>query len=996
MKKKSTKKQLGGLAKSDATSRKYIPKAKILNTDIDLNSLSQDELSIPGVQTALKGSLFSPPDPDQAKALVWLKRNNGNPQTGELKAGFKGESGRAYFQNNKIYSRTPEDYLAELAHASQVLQGDYTQDPITNLQEYINPEEVYNLPGSIENNAHQVIQPKLQSQYESLKMSKKVKNDFLKRKLSMQAGGVAPNVRAEKGEVYRDQSGRLNKIRNSAPSHDDPEGGVDLYDVESVLSDSYTQVQNGDRTSDVKENIVKLDPQQVKDLSAQFGVKVNTKKSLSPSKTFESIQQERNKIQRKYEKKTSEDPKGKLAENSYRLNLKFVNELPTDDEIYDGVFALQEANKSMVPELFGEESAQYGKRAKGGTEAVAKYQQMLRDAGYDIATDGAWGAKTQAAYADFQRKAKSRIGGETTPVPQMIGFDADNEFYEKNVDNNLWRANQYINKLDWFDKQNHVYPYLENELPAPAPSKYVPAGTTRTLGTSPWEKPKIRGNVSEWETPVIKQFGGMDDISMQGYRYDSPYQNAGSLMINGGNIDMSGTPQNLALIPVNGGVPDFMGMQVGEAWDEKPYNLGSDQVMEIPMAQYGKLTPEEIEYNRQMDIQRMLNFHGSIVPLGTPYNPRNPINTQKPFRVTPGAVQDQGVYEQLQGLNKPDAKSADGREMTKDKETGFYKDNRGRYWNYDPKLRRFNSLDNPERYEDAETTTPSGRVSTTTTVKGKGKGKGKTVKTVAPSAVNPLSDLKWDLATIDPNSIPQNLPLEEKNTINRAAQTKALAKEWFPELTAHQKEKALDTKKGAKAITNAKKKMRFDFSSPENDLVTAMALGESYQTVPAMNQRVDLLSAQQQFVDPTPYLQEIQGQRAASMQNINPNSSAGQALIAQIDANTQRQTAAVMGEIRRTNNQIDYMNQQNFAQTSNQEQQINNQYRKRYYDENLATQEAARQQRAGALANWSNNASQRRRMINNLKMNAFIAPDFFDYDDLELIGNRNGNSVQFF
>jgi len=46
--------------------------------------------------------------------------------------------------------------------------------------------------------------------------------------------------------------------------------------------------------------------------------------------------------------------------------------------------------------------------AKGGTEKVRAYQEMLRGKGFDIATDGAWGPKTQAAYESY---IKSKTAG---------------------------------------------------------------------------------------------------------------------------------------------------------------------------------------------------------------------------------------------------------------------------------------------------------------------------------------------------------------------------------------------------------------------------------------------------------------------------------------------------------------------------------------------------------------------------------------------------------
>jgi hypothetical protein len=42
-----------------------------------------------------------------------------------------------------------------------------------------------------------------------------------------------------------------------------------------------------------------------------------------------------------------------------------------------------------------------GPLAKGGSEKVRAYQEMLRSKGYDIAADGAWGSQTQKAYESY-------------------------------------------------------------------------------------------------------------------------------------------------------------------------------------------------------------------------------------------------------------------------------------------------------------------------------------------------------------------------------------------------------------------------------------------------------------------------------------------------------------------------------------------------------------------------------------------------------------------
>jgi hypothetical protein len=66
------------------------------------------------------------------------------------------------------------------------------------------------------------------------------------------------------------------------------------------------------------------------------------------------------------------------------------------------------ANAAVVAPATAATSAAKTPLAKGGTEKVRAYQEMLRGKGFDIATDGAWGPKTQAAYESY---IKSKTAG---------------------------------------------------------------------------------------------------------------------------------------------------------------------------------------------------------------------------------------------------------------------------------------------------------------------------------------------------------------------------------------------------------------------------------------------------------------------------------------------------------------------------------------------------------------------------------------------------------
>lgn len=838
----------------------------------------------------------------------------------------------------------------------------------------------------------------------------------------LQMGGENPNqvaeraertektVRLEKGEIFRDTQGNLNRVKKNAPSHQSKEGGVELDNVQSVISDSFSQVASGDRKSDVRENVVKFKPEQIDQLASSLGLSVTAKRSLSPTKVFDLLKESKDKLTKKYLNKTDEKPNSQFAETSLQLNFQNAAQIPTDEDLYDAVFGMQEEKKARVPQLFNEgaiiDEAQFGggygrsgNLARGGTRAVAQYQQMLRDAGYNIATDGAWGSKTQAAYEDFQRKAKSRIGGETTPVSQIIGFDQGNEFYEKNVDNNLWRAKQYLDKLDWFDKQPPVSPYLENELPASTPSTstisptFQRKGNTRTIQTT-----QTLG-ITPWETPVIRQYGG-SDVSMQGYRYDSPYQNASSLTIDGGNIDMSATPQDLALIPIRNQEIDWMNAQLAQAWDQQPYQLNADQVLEVPLNQIDGV--ENMQNMQQGGYPRLVN-------------------------------QRQGnSFANLSRTGKPDARgNINGKNVDLYLTTkGTYITKEGQEISWDPSQRKFIRNVIPDGYVDPTGTVqkflPNQGVQNPTpdvVVQENGKSKpvfqsasgyvdesgkkvpkrkvksqvqnGKAQIVADNSSVASDLGLSWDSFTPDLSNVSNApLPLEDQNVLDKNAQTQELLN--TPEYRRNNNTapsvsgSTTNVTQSGSVIPN--RKNRFDFSSPELTTATGLALADSYNTIPALRQTARLRAPLQRLIDPTQALTEIAAQNKATMQNVNPNSTVGQAFQAQVDANTSRTIASTLNQVNQQNAQIEYQNALAQANTANQEQQMNLMFDRQYYQDNLSTQEASRQQRMNTIQNWAMNQQRQRAFRNNLALNELIAP-YFVGNDLQNIGDRNGKQV---
>lgn len=181
-------------------------------------------------------------------------------------------------------------------------------------------------------------------------------------------------ILAEQGEVFKTPDGQIQKISNNAPSHDDEmrinkfginkvnkgDGGVEI-DADSVLSDSYRQVENGNREHNVKEQIVKIKPIEGESIAGQLGLDIRLKKAVSPSQLFLEIQKVKDKQVLKILGKSKNFINNRESANSNNINRSQISALPTDEEIYDAVFDYVENKKDESGIDFNEEvQAQYG------------------------------------------------------------------------------------------------------------------------------------------------------------------------------------------------------------------------------------------------------------------------------------------------------------------------------------------------------------------------------------------------------------------------------------------------------------------------------------------------------------------------------------------------------------------------------------------------------------------------------------------------------------
>lgn len=194
------------------------------------------------------------------------------------------------------------------------------------------------------------------------------KNKYVRNVLNYaknQLGGQnLPLVKAESKEVFQAPNGNIMKVNNNAPSHDDGilingnktssasynEGGV-IIPANSVLSATHENRDSGDKSYTEADEAIKIKPKELDDYAKMLGFsKINNKKSVSPSKGFELLRNAKIKQADKYLKASdNNDPFiDKYSEASAKANLSLANTLPSDEDIYNLMFDVQETKKNYL------------------------------------------------------------------------------------------------------------------------------------------------------------------------------------------------------------------------------------------------------------------------------------------------------------------------------------------------------------------------------------------------------------------------------------------------------------------------------------------------------------------------------------------------------------------------------------------------------------------------------------------------------------------------
>lgn len=290
-------------------------------------------------------------------------------------------------------------------------------------------------------------------------------------------------VLAEKGEIYKTPEGNLKQISNKAPSHDDATqllptgetkkakvGGVVLNDAHSVLSDSYTQVMNGDRNNSEMEQAVRISKKEGNSYLEEFGFSPILKSSVSPSKFFLKAQEERDNQMKKLSKPVL--TKDKFGFNSQKANEVLRNTLPTDENLYEQVFQIQE-NKKQYADVnfnkmqFGGSTFPFTNMQKQNmiSPEEKKYRNPEKrfekentgDSKLDFLYDNDWLLDTPIVGDYLKSKAKNIAEISAYPLRNKEEYDSNEKNYNGQRYTGMYSQlpkNQQISLLDvFFDKQ---------------------------------------------------------------------------------------------------------------------------------------------------------------------------------------------------------------------------------------------------------------------------------------------------------------------------------------------------------------------------------------------------------------------------------------------------------------------------------------------------------------------------------------------------------------
>ena len=339
-----------------------------------------------------------------------------------------------------------------------------------------------------------------------------------------QVGGVAPqqaNGELEKGEVFQNQQGAIQKVAESEPTHD--EGGSFQPNVHRVLEDT------ADKRKDPDSKTLRIKPEEAEQLVG-FKPKGNTTHSKLYEMATEFYDKKLQKVQKDIDANLDYikyNNGGKYAQNSLDENLRLLQELQakTKGQLFDDIYNHQEQVKQQAG--IGQEQQQMkigGKMKKyvvGGGQGDPIVKQIKDKAkivtsipansrvvghGDGFTYYGVQGADGQTTYQKMGKPASGQQNQHqdaNTYIPTLVNHSWDDLVANKAV------SNTPANKAIYDQARAAKYPNTDGSFDYYAMKD--PGGATVTQGG---------------EQPTINADGTISDANTQNtkYKLNSPIE----------------------------------------------------------------------------------------------------------------------------------------------------------------------------------------------------------------------------------------------------------------------------------------------------------------------------------------------------------------------------------------------------------------------------------------------------------------------------------------
>lgn len=271
------------------------------------------------------GGKNSPKAKDPFSPLYWHKRFGTWQEGGDV------NQQEQIMHLLEIYSEinniNPEALIKELEKAPDSEKQKMLQEIMQDVQEYMQEHKGHNM----QEEQHEPMQNQEEEHSEMMRDGGYIK----------EVGGVPlnqANAELEKGEVFQNRQGEIQKVAESEPTHEN--GGSYQNNVSRVLEDT------ADKRLDRDSKLLKVTPDQAEKI-----VGFKPKSAMSHSKLYEAALEHYDKKLKSTEKKIDKNLDyvkyggGKYAENSLTENIKFMQMIPTKAELFDNIYNNQESVK---------------------------------------------------------------------------------------------------------------------------------------------------------------------------------------------------------------------------------------------------------------------------------------------------------------------------------------------------------------------------------------------------------------------------------------------------------------------------------------------------------------------------------------------------------------------------------------------------------------------------------------------------------------------------